>query len=104
MSQVERVNEAMKKGVTQILDEEERTSTDPAHINQDPAARPPATSSFADLWTLALSCAIGAPIEDDYPWPEQRHSSSSGVGWISASSQSAKDTPESAKIKVGSTE
>ncbi|CAE7498006.1 unnamed protein product [Symbiodinium microadriaticum] len=98
VARVEQVNEAMKKGVAQILDEEDQTQSRhaPAQFS---------TSSFADLWSLALSCAIGAPLDDELSISENRHraSSSTGPGWISASTSSAKES-SSTDRKTGSTE
>lgn len=57
------MNEAMKMGVARILDEEDSF---PTHIA---TADTPKTSSFADMWNLALSCATGGPLDDYDPPP-----------------------------------
>jgi hypothetical protein len=60
-AQVEQVNEAMKRGVAKILDEEDSLS---ASSTPQTTAQSPNASSFADMWNLALSCAIGGPMDE----------------------------------------
>lgn len=68
----------MKKGVAKILDEEDTGDVSAtASSSSTPAA--PKPSGIAEMWTLALACATGAPMDDYYDPPR----TSSGVGWIS---------------------